>query len=103
MFEASPTFTLRASEVRMRTAAMLGLLSLIVAAVQPAVAQGKGKGPAPAARADKPGKGPKRYVVKTDRALVITKEVLVKRGFLVERIEDRGDLITVWYYRGNMG
>ena len=53
--------------------------------------------------AQKPGKGPKKYKVKSDFALVITREVLVKQGWAVERVEDKGDVITVWYYRGNMG
>jgi hypothetical protein len=49
------------------------------------------------------GRGPKRYAVTNDRALVVTKEVLVKRGYDVERVENSGRDIVVWYRRGNMG
>ncbi len=72
----------------MRYTTLLALL--LVFAVTPAMAQGKGK-------------GPKHYAVKTDRALVITREVLVKQGWAVERVDEKGDVITVWYRRGNMG
>lgn len=68
---------------------MLSLLALAIAAT-PALSQGKGK-------------GPKHYKVKADNAIVITREVLVKQGFLVERVDDKDGVITVWYYRGNMG
>jgi hypothetical protein len=49
------------------------------------------------------GKGPKRYAVTTDRALVVTKEVLVKQGYEVVRVEDSGRDYVVWYRRGNRG
>jgi len=68
---------------------ILPVVALVIAAA-PAWAQGKGK-------------GPKHYKVKADNAIVITREVLVKQGYLVERVDDRGGIITVWYYRGNMG
>ena len=68
---------------------MLPFLALVLAAT-PALAQGKGK-------------GPKHYKVKADNAIVITREVLVKQGYAVERVDDRDGVITVWYYRGNMG
>ena len=94
----------------MRFATMVALFALIGFAGQPALAQGKGKGKEKAkgeegrgAGAETPGKGPKRYAIKSDRAVVVTREVLVKRGFVVDRVEDKGELITVWYYRGNMG
>jgi len=49
------------------------------------------------------GKGPKKYAVTTDRAFVVTKEVLVKQGYEVIRIEERGPDRVVYYRRGNMG
>jgi len=49
------------------------------------------------------GRGPKKYGVTTDRALVVTKEVLVKQGYEVVRVENSGRDYVVWYRRGNMG
>jgi len=66
--------------------AVLGVALMIAAA--PAVAQGK---------------GPKKYKVTNDRALVITREVLVRHGYEVMTVENRGSDIVVWYRRGNMG
>ena len=67
----------------------LAVLALVVLAL-PAAAQGKGK-------------GPKHYAVTTDRALVVTKEVLVKQGYEVVRVENSGHDYVVWYRRGNRG
>src|SRR5213593_129512 len=49
------------------------------------------------------GKGPKKYAVTSDRALVVTKEVLVKQGYEVVRVEPSGRDYIVWYRRGNRG
>src|SRR2546425_612310 len=49
------------------------------------------------------GKGPKKYAVTTDRALVVTKDVLVKQGYEVVRVENSGHDYVVWHRRGNMG
>src|SRR5947209_13183395 len=49
------------------------------------------------------GKGPKKYAVTTDRALVVTKDVLVKQGYEVVRVENSGRDYVVWYRRGNRG
>lgn len=49
------------------------------------------------------GKSPKRYAVTTDRALVVSKEVLVKQGYEVVRVEPSGRDYVVWYRRGNRG
>src|SRR5712692_1140373 len=46
---------------------------------------------------------PKKSAVTTDRALVVTKEVLVKQGYDVVRVENSGRDYVVWYRRGNMG
>ncbi len=65
------------------------LLAIAILAA-PAAAQGKGK-------------GPKKYTVTNDRALVVTKDVLVKQGYEVVRVENAGPDVVVWYRRGNMG
>ena len=65
---------------------VVGLALLLAAA--PAVAQGRGN---------------KRYQVTNDRALVVTREVLVRQGYEVMTVENRGPDIVVWYRRGNRG
>src|SRR3989442_7825610 len=49
------------------------------------------------------GRGPKHYAVTNDRALVVTREVLVKQGYDVVRVENNGPDMVVWYRRGNIG
>ena len=49
------------------------------------------------------GKGPKKYAISNDRALIVTKDVLVKQGYEVVRVENRGRDYVVWYRRGNRG
>jgi hypothetical protein len=49
--------------------------------------------------AHKPGE----YVVATDRAIVVTRDVLVHHGYQVVRVEDEGDSQVVWYRAGNQG
>src|SRR5881396_2433758 len=49
------------------------------------------------------GKRPKKYAVTTDRALIVTKDVLVKQGYEVVRVENSGHDYVVWYRRGNKG
>src|SRR2546429_9099430 len=49
------------------------------------------------------GKGPKKNAVSNDRALIVTKEVLVKQGYEVVRVENSGRDYVVWYRRGNRG
>src|SRR6266516_4384636 len=71
----------------LRTVVVMGLLMITATSLS---AQGKGK-------------GPKHYAVTTDRALVVTKDVLVKQGYEVVRVERGGPDIVVWYRRGNMG
>jgi len=50
-----------------------------------------------------PAQGGKKYRVSTDRAIVVTREVLVRQGFEVIRIEERGPDQVVWYRAGNRG
>lgn len=49
------------------------------------------------------GRGPKRYAVTNDRALTVTREVLVRQGYEVVRVENSGHDVVVWYRRGNRG
>lgn len=58
-----------------------------VALVTPLAAQGK----------------PKHYAATTDRAITVTREVLVKQGYEVVKIEKDGDRQVVWYRSGNQG
>jgi hypothetical protein len=68
---------------------LLALLALALLAVAPTAAQGR---------------GPKReFVVAPDRAISVTREVLVRQGFEVVRIEVVGNDQVVYYRRGNMG
>src|SRR5437870_4962836 len=64
------------------------VIAALVACVAPLTAQGK---------------GPKKYAVTTDRAVVVTREVLVKQGYEVVRVENSGHDVVVWYRRGNRG
>src|SRR2546428_803027 len=41
------------------------------------------------------------YVVPTDRVIVVTREVLVQRGYVVYRVENRGSNRIVWARRGD--
>lgn len=66
----------------------LALAALTVAAV-PAHAQGKGKA--------------KHYAVSSDRAVVVTRDVLVKQGYDVVRVERVGATQVVYYRAGNHG
>jgi hypothetical protein len=47
--------------------------------------------------------GPKRYAVTHDRALTVTREVLIQQGFLVVRVETIRQTWVVYYRRGNQG
>ena len=59
-------------------------------------------GQAKPAKPAKPAKRAKR-VVTTDRAIVVTREVLVKHGYEVVRVETVRGARVVYYRRGNMG
>ena len=67
----------------------LAVVALAASAV-PAHAQGKGK-------------GPKHYTVTTDRAVSVTRTVLVRQGYDVVRIERVGATQIVYYRAGNHG
>ncbi|HTI04675.1 MAG TPA: hypothetical protein VL549_05125 [Gemmatimonadales bacterium] len=57
----------------------------------PLAAQGRGHGPK------------KEFAVAPDRAVSVTRDVLVHQGYEVVRIETQGNDQVVWYRRGNMG
>jgi hypothetical protein len=69
------------------------LVALLVVLLLPAAAR-------PARAQDR---GPKHYSVTTDRAYVITHDVLGRHGFEVVKIENVGDDRVIWYRRGNNG
>lgn len=45
----------------------------------------------------------KRYAVTNDKAVTVTREVLVRRGFEVVKVETRGDTRVIFYRAGNQG
>lgn len=45
----------------------------------------------------------KRYAVSNDKAVTVTREVLVRRGFEVVKVETDGDTRTIYYRAGNQG
>jgi hypothetical protein len=75
-----------------RFAAGLALaVAALTLAVVPAQAQGKGK--------DKD----KHYAVSSDRAVNVTRTVLVRQGYDGVRVERVGATQVVWYRAGNRG
>ena len=64
-------------------------LSAVALSVAPAHAQGKGKD--------------KHYAVSNDRAVTVTRNVLVRQGYDVVRIERVGATQVVYYRAGNRG
>ena len=68
----------------------LAVLALALS-VAPAHAQGKGKGK------------DKHYTVSNDRAVTVTRNVLVRQGYDVVRIERVGTTQVVYYRAGNRG
>jgi hypothetical protein len=71
--------------------ACLAAAILLLLARGDALAQGKSH-----KKADK-------HVVTTDRAIVVTREVLVSKGYEVVRVENRDDVRVVYYRAGNKG
>ncbi len=65
------------------------LAGLLVLAVAPSAAQGHGH--------------KKEFAVAPDRAVSVTREVLVRQGYDVIRIQTVGNDQVVYYRRGNMG
>ena len=67
---------------------ILAVLAL-VSSTAPAQAQGKAK--------------TKHYVISSDRAVSVTRTVLVRQGYTVVRVERVGPTHVVYYRGGNMG
>jgi hypothetical protein len=76
------------SVVRHLLWSILAVLALI-SGTTPAQAQGKAK--------------TKHYVISSDRAVSVTRTVLVRQGYTVVRVERVGPTHVVYYRRGNMG
>src|SRR5918912_1079487 len=78
------------------------LVALLGAGSREAAAQGKahGQGPGPAGHVP-PGQAKK--VVTADQAVVATREVLVRHGYEVVRVEVIKSSRVVYYRRGNRG
>lgn len=71
---------------------MKRILQLVVLAsllATPALAQGRSR--------------KKEFVVAPTRAMSITRDVLVRQGFEIVRVDRSGNDQVVWYRRGNMG
>lgn len=65
----------------------LAVVALLGISAAPAQAQGKGK----------------HYTVSSDKAVSVTRTVLIRQGYQVVRIERVGPTQVVYYRRGNMG
>ena len=82
----------------MRLASQI-LLAAIVAAALPAAASAQGK----SKEAKSETHATRKARPTTDRAIVVTREVLVKHGFEVVRVVAVDGAQVVYYRRGNMG
>ena len=71
------------------TRSVLSVLVLALMAIAPLSAQGHGH--------------KKEFVVAPDRAISVTREVLVRQGYEVVRIETAGNDQVIYYRRGNRG
>ena len=71
------------------TRSLLLLGAIVALTAQPVAAQGRGN--------------KKEFVVAPSRAMSVTREVLVRQGFEVVRIETVGNDQVIYYRRGNMG
>jgi hypothetical protein len=76
--------------IRRFTTGLALAVAVLAVSAAPAHAQGKGK-------------GPKHYTVTTDRAVSVTRTVLVRQGYDVVRIERVGATQVVYYRAGNHG
>lgn len=79
--------------MRVTALALAALCSALPATVD---AQGRGKDKTP------PGHR-KEFVVGPDKAITVTRDVLVRQGYEVVRIDVQGNDRVVYYRRGNMG
>ncbi|MGH6690801.1 MAG: hypothetical protein ACREF4_09000 [Gammaproteobacteria bacterium] len=68
-------------------------IAAILLAVSNATAQDNGKGKGP----------PAKVRVTTNDAVVVTREILVKNGYEIVRVEPAGATQVIWYRLGNRG
>jgi hypothetical protein len=66
----------------------LAVLALVTS-VTPAQAQGKAKN--------------KHYVITSEKAVSVTRTVLLRQGYTIVRVERAGPTHVIYYRRGNMG
>jgi len=64
-------------------------VALLGAAAAPAQAQGKGKA--------------KHYVVSSDKAVSVSRTVLIEQGYQIVRVERSGPTRVIYFRRGNNG
>lgn len=83
------------------TLAIVALLSALGAVASPALAQGK-KGGAPAASQKTPP-GQAKKQVSPKEAVVVTRDLLIKHGFQVVRVETVKGAEVIYYRAGNQG
>jgi hypothetical protein len=75
-----------------RLAAGLALaLTAVMLSIAPVQAQGKSRGKE------------KHYAISSDRAVTVTRDVLVRQGYAVVRVERVGATQVVYYRAGNRG
>ncbi|HET7584080.1 MAG TPA: hypothetical protein VFK13_04185 [Gemmatimonadaceae bacterium] len=86
--------------IRLLLVPIIAGAALCVASARPLAAQGNSHHGAEA-HAVPPGHAKK--VVTVDQAVVVTREVLVKHGYEVVRVEEKKGVKIVYYRRGNMG
>jgi hypothetical protein len=67
----------------------LTIVALVAVAAAPAQAQGKAKG--------------KHYAVSSDRAVRVSRTVLIEQGYQVVRVERVGPTQVIYFRRGNNG
>ena len=83
----------------MRPVVRIALAAFVVLAFAPAVASAQGK----SKEAKSNTHVAKKARPSTDRAILVTREVLVKHGFEVVRVVEVDGTQVVYYRRGNMG
>lgn len=85
-----------------RVLSIVASLIMLGASVSSASAQGKSKGRQASGKAHEPPGQAKKHVT-TSQAIVVTRDVLVKHGYNVVRVERVGVTEVIYYRRGNNG
>jgi hypothetical protein len=95
--------------LRARALALPATLLAFGLIAAPAHAQGRGHGKSHGekdhdrVKYEHEHEGGGRKYVPMDRAVVVTRNVLVERGYVVTRVERVRDTQVIYYYRGNRG